>query len=72
MIDDARIKAMFLQSSSEYNKSFGSFINASQSREINHVNENEINDSSDIERCLNFGNIRMSNKRKHETDNIIH
>ena len=50
MIDDARIKKVFLESSSEFDKSLGSFINTNSnlSKEIKLLNINELNNSEDI------------------------
>ena len=50
MIDDARIKKVFLESSSEFEKSLGSFVNTNSnlSREIKLLNINELNNSEEF------------------------
>lgn len=49
MIDDVRIKKAFLESSSEFEKSIGSFVNTNSnlSREIKLLNINELNNSDE-------------------------
>lgn len=49
MIDEPRIKRIFLESSSDNNRSVGSFINSNSnlSRELNHMIINESNNSND-------------------------
>jgi hypothetical protein len=49
MIDEPRIKRLFLKSSSEQNRSIGSFINSNSnlSRELNHLNISESCNSND-------------------------
>jgi hypothetical protein len=51
MIDDARIKKAFLESSSEFDKSLGFFVNTNSnlSKEIKLLNINELNNSDEVE-----------------------
>ena len=51
MIDDVRIKKAFLESSSEFDKSVGSFVNTNSnlSKEIKLLNINELNNSAELE-----------------------
>jgi hypothetical protein len=64
MIDEPRIKRIFLQSSSEYNKSLGSYINSNSnpSRELNQQIINEINSSNEIEGSRLSINKSINNK----------
>jgi hypothetical protein len=51
MLDDARIKKAILESSSEFDKSVGSFVNTNSnlSKEIKLLNINELNNSAELE-----------------------
>ena len=51
MIDNVRIKKAFFESSSEFDKSLGSFVNTNSnlSKEIKLLNINELNNSDEVE-----------------------
>lgn len=52
MIDEPRIKRIFLESSSEHNRSIGSFINSNSnmSRDMNQIIISEISNSIENEK----------------------